>query len=573
MKLFLEGREDDFKAKYKQKFGDATNRIVNLIKPKYLDWVGKHMSTINFDENLLKVSEAIKEFDKMSNNLPLTDINSYKQIDELISAIEKYKNRERRTYEQVQGGNLVYEDDRFYVVNPLNHESSCYYGRGTKWCTAANTDYHFKQYNNEGKLFYIIDKTKDSSDYYYKIAVLKKFDGEVGFWDAKDDRIEIGSVPEYEQLLKKIDSYMELVFAEQLKIWRDKESAKKEKERLYQLRIAQERRRKEEEAADRRADGEWTLDENCPDEGLKAHALLLWLEDTSDISILTNEDTIEIQRIKDEIERLNNEYEQDEETRSDLLDEISDLEEELTELEEKKDVYYIVPDGEHYDMTRFEVIGLEGREYAVGTESEVQSSCREYVDQLIDDIGYGGFSSGFAENYIDKDKVEDWAREFYEDDVRESPESHFDDSDRELSREQEDLIDIKKESISDYQEQIQNLEQMDDEDGEIAEKIEEIREMISELESEIEDIESSPEGDFPESMIDEKVEELVSDATYDPMEFLRTWGLDWENFIDREDFIDGVIEADGYGHTLNSYDGNMDEHEVQGTTYYVMRIN
>jgi hypothetical protein len=44
---------------------------------------------------------------------------------------------------------------------------------------------------------------------------------------------------------------------------------------------------------------------------------------------------------------------------------------------------------------------LDNREYAVGDEDEIISSCKDYVEQLIDDIGYEGFSRGFAENYID----------------------------------------------------------------------------------------------------------------------------------------------------------------------------
>ena len=50
--------------------------------------------------------------------------------------------------------------------------------------------------------------------------------------------------------------------------------AKKEKERLERVRIAQINRQKEEAAEERRLDDEWELGPNCPDEGLRAHALL-----------------------------------------------------------------------------------------------------------------------------------------------------------------------------------------------------------------------------------------------------------------------------------------------------------
>jgi hypothetical protein len=42
---------------------------------------------------------------------------------------------------------------------------------------------------------------------------------------------------------------------------------------------------------------------------------------------------------------------------------------------------------------------------------------------------------------------------------------------------------------------------------------------------------------------------------------------------DLEDFADEAISADGRGHFLNSYDGNENEIEVDGETYYYYRMN
>jgi hypothetical protein len=43
--------------------------------------------------------------------------------------------------------------------------------------------------------------------------------------------------------------------------------------------------------------------------------------------------------------------------------------------------------------------------------------------------------------------------------------------------------------------------------------------------------------------------------------------------VDKDAFIQGVIDADGYGHTINSYDGNADEIYINDTLFYVMRID
>jgi hypothetical protein len=51
------------------------------------------------------------------------------------------------------------------------------------------------------------------------------------------------------------------------------------------------------------------------------------------------------------------------------------------------------------------------------------------------------------------------------------------------------------------------------------------------------------------------------------------YGLEWDRFIDRDEFIKGVVEADGYGQTLNGYDGSADEVKVGDKWFYVMRID
>ena len=581
VKLIQEGRVDDFKSKYGKKFGEKTNEIISNVPHKFLDWVGKNLDNINIEENLGKTIQGLKKFEKISSNLPITDLYQYKSLGQLLSALSEYEQRLRRKVKPVNGGNVVYDDGRYFIVNPLTLDSSCYYGRGTKWCTAAANNSQFSRYNDDGKLFYILDRTLPTSDIHYKVALLKKFDGDKTFYDAQDSVIKGGwllNSNKLKEILDTIDTYMGKEYAEQIKIYSDKEAAKKEKERLERLRIQRELQNKRNEAEERRLDGEWELGPDCPEEGLKAHALLEWLVDNGDVEVMTNEDRVEINRLESEIERLQTEYDNDEDVRTDLLDEISDLEDELTELKNKIDVYYITPAGEFYDTSQFEVIDadLYGREYAVGTEREMETSAYDYVDNLIDDIGYEGFSKGFAEDYIDTEEVVEYAREFYEDDVRDSPESYLNEEDRMLSDEQADEITTLKTRITELESRVERLEsQLDggEDDDDIQYDIDELNEKIEEYNERITEIEESPEGDFPEELIDDAVEDRLSDVRRNPEDFIKDWGLDMDNFINKRDFIQGVIDADGYGHTLNSYDGNAEEIKVQDKWFYVMRIN
>ena len=587
LKLIQEGRVDDFKAKYSQKFGtDNANKIIVAVPQKYLDWAGKHLDMVNFEENLSKVAQALQKFEKISSNLPITDLFQYKNIGQLLSALSDYYNRQRRVVNKVEGGNVVYDDGRYFVVNPLTHDSSCYYGKGTKWCTSADTDHQFKKYNEDGKLFYILDKNATTNDKFYKVALLQKFDGDRTYYDALDETVKNGwilNTNKLNQILSSVDEYIKLEYPEQVKIYTDKELAKKEKQRLANLRIQQILKERQDEAQERRLDGEWTLDDNCPEIGLKAHALLINLSENFDVDIITNQDIGEIARIQNEIDRLQLEYDNDEEVRGDLLDEISELEDEITEFENKIDVYNIIPTGSFYSTSQFEVIGvpnLEDRTYAVGDEDEMQRSAYDYVDQLIDDIGYRGFNPTFAKEFIDEKAVISYAEDLYNDDVYNNTENYLDNSEKNLSDEQEEKIGILnskiekyKSLISSFEDEIDNDEMESENNDEIIEKIDELNDEITEMETEIQDEIENPDGSFPDDLIEDIIKKQLDEVKYDVTSFMDEWGLDWEEYVDKDEFINGVVDADGYGHTLNGYDGTAEEITVLGDLYYVMRID
>jgi hypothetical protein len=578
----LEGRVDDFKTKYGKKFSPQNlDKISKTITPKYLDWVGKVFDEINFDNTFPLLVSSLNRFDNISTNLPLTDINQYKSFDELVNGIKNYDNRTRRDVTDVKGANVVFNDDKYFIVNPENYESSCYYGRGTKWCTAAETDSHFRRYNEDGKLFYIIDKTKPSNDPLYKMALIKKFDGDMTFFDSVDNRINFEDVVgkgKFDEIIETVNKFLQDKYPEQLKIYSDKIAADNERKRIERLRIQRELEERNREAQERREEGLWSVSfENMDDEGLRAHALLSWLDRYGDVEVRDADDVSNILRLEVEIDRLDQEYDNSEDPRPELLDQKSELEDELEELKNKIDVYNIVPTGSFYELDEFEVIadGFQNQRYAVGDEYDMERSAYEYVDNLIDDIGFEGFNKSFLSDYLDTDEIKNYSEEFFDYDVRESPESYFDDEDRELSSKQEETIKILKSRITMAESNVEFLEgKMNGEDDEsIQDKIDSLMEVIDEYTQEIEDIMLEPDGDFPEDLIEDKVNELVNDTMRDPQDFLDTYGLETERFIDRREFIKGVIEEDGYGHTLNSYDGSADEIKVGDKWFYVMRID
>jgi hypothetical protein len=230
--------------------------------------------------------------------------------------------------------------------------------------------------------------------------------------------------------------------------------------------------------------------------------------------------------------------------------------------------------GSYYDTDEFEVNGVDGI-FAVGTEDEMISSSTQYLKDYIDEMGYEGFSESFLEQFIDEDEVAEYARDFYDQDVYDSPESYLDESKRMLSSQQQEQLDIfemRKDRLGRSIEQF--LKGLGGENDEwYRGKIKELEGIIEEYDVEIEMIKSDPDGGFPEELVSQVIDDNVREVKRNPMQFIDDFGLEVSNFINRREFIQEVIDTDGYGHTLNRYDGNADEVFVDGDLFFVMRID
>lgn len=137
---------------------------------KYGKWLLNQYQQKNLKlEDLYKAKEYLTYFVKYYNILPEKDINKYPNIVELYKTIKDYigkdniatsKSDEVRRIKQ--DAKKVYEDAEWLVIIPLTKEASCYYGKNTEWCTAAETSHnYFDQYNNQGPLYININKTNN----------------------------------------------------------------------------------------------------------------------------------------------------------------------------------------------------------------------------------------------------------------------------------------------------------------------------------------------------------------------------------------------------------------------------
>ena len=355
-------------------------------------------------------------------------------------------------------------------------------------------------------------------------------------------------------------------------------------------RIREAELKKLDEAESRREDGEWDLtNPNIDEEGLAANALFDHLVSEDKLDEM-DEETKEL--IKNKLERIEELIQQggglesDSEERDELYEEIDSIEDEIKELQENyADVYYIIPTNykSYRTLYNFEVIGLRNQEYMVGTYDDMYEAAIENTEQLLDDIGLDGISQHLIESNLDEDSIREYIEEFYDNDIRESPESHFRQDDYELTDEQEE----RKEELERYINQMEDLKTKkekeledtkdEDEKSKLKKEIGQIEENIEKAQDEFDSIE--PDDEPTEEMIEEKVSQNVRRAMKDPIDWLR--GMDEDDrikyYVNVRGVAEDIVEHDGIG-TISSYDGSYDDVYIIGPNgirynFVVVRIN
>ena len=121
-------------------------------------------------EDLYKAREYLSTFMRYNGKIEQRDIMKYGSLQDLYNVIQPFLDNPQQAAtksEEVrkikEGAEKVYEDEKWLVIVPHTQEASCYYGKGTQWCTAADSAYnYFDNYNKEGFLYINILKGTDT---------------------------------------------------------------------------------------------------------------------------------------------------------------------------------------------------------------------------------------------------------------------------------------------------------------------------------------------------------------------------------------------------------------------------
>lgn len=286
------------------------------------------------------------------------------------------------------------------------------------------------------------------------------------------------------------------------------------------------------ELDEKRQEGEWDV-ENEDDDSERTEALYEYLEQNGDVDTVEDEEGNEV----------------------------------------PEDKYYIYPSGRAtYGYGKnYEWLGggngFNPNSYDVYTEEEVNDAAKVAVEQMLDDMGMDAFREWVFDGALDRQSWASWLYDFYYDIVRDDPEVY--DIPLELSQQQMRMVQQLQANLDSLNKRLESEDLPDD-------QYEELESKIEGLEETIEEIKEDPQGGYDESVIENEINDRVSEYEDDIKGFISLYGYEKTfimDFIDTDSIVDTVVNSDGYGSLLNSYDGDYDTYNINGTEYYVLRVS
>lgn len=577
--LLKEQTDRDFLSKYKNKFSsEILTTIMQWFDPEDLMWVGKNLDAGASEEDVKELLLLVRNFKRLQGVLQTPELELFDSPVSLAKQIKTLQDSMIGGLQIKEDYNSLIDNSDILLIEPKKREVVCKYFPDSEYC---QQDVFFSLVRDGKRALFILYNKKTNQKFLFSfkpkapVFTVESGDGKVfDSIDSIESEYEIPSLKLYYDLmlyyLKTDSEYLDKIdldiFFQQNRL--------KEMERVEKLRKQKTRT----EAENRRLKDEWKLDSDCPYVGILAHAVFQHLVEEGELTPADEEIELRRKQIINQIEVLTQQYEDDKNVRYDLYEKIEELEKELDEIsDEYSDVYDIYPTGyEHYGLSIFTSDKLSD-EYAVGDQEDIETSTRNYWEEYISEGGLKDFPERTLQDALDEDLVVSYFEDFYNDDLYSDPENYFDESERELSGEQEQKIERARYNISKVSSRMEKLYQLLERTPEgpnydsLEKRINDLDDFIKESEQFIEEVEESPEGEFPSELYDSKLEELIDDVKYDPLQKLMDWDMELERFIDEERLIDNLVESDGT-EVLAQNDGVVNEEKVLGNWYFVLKV-
>lgn len=117
---------------------------------------------VRFEDLGSTVADYITKFHKLKQKRmipsPRNDFMRYTDIGDFMSVVDEYPNPDEAEQTDKGSAKVYYEDSEIRIIVPEDRTAACYYGQGTRWCTAARTNNMFDTYSKDGPLYIILPK-------------------------------------------------------------------------------------------------------------------------------------------------------------------------------------------------------------------------------------------------------------------------------------------------------------------------------------------------------------------------------------------------------------------------------
>lgn len=107
------------------------------------------------------LADYLAKFDKLKRRKkiqpPRNDFNRYKSLEDFMDVVDEYPDEEAESKpEEKKNATELYRDNQLIVTVPNDVEAACYYGQGTRWCTAGKNNNMYDYYTRGDRPLYVI---------------------------------------------------------------------------------------------------------------------------------------------------------------------------------------------------------------------------------------------------------------------------------------------------------------------------------------------------------------------------------------------------------------------------------
>ena len=130
----------------------------------------------------MKKFRVLPERERNIMNLKFNDLYTVTHNADLINALDNA--REASTPVDKGQSTVLLDNSEVRIIIPEDKAAACYYGQGTKWCTAARNNNMFDHYNRDGKMYILLPKTPQYDGEKYQIHFASE-----QFMDDEDNQV------------------------------------------------------------------------------------------------------------------------------------------------------------------------------------------------------------------------------------------------------------------------------------------------------------------------------------------------------------------------------------------------